>query len=315
MAKVDSLALENFRGIARCELHGLAPINLFIGRNNSGKSSVVEALARGLAYVVPQGQDVRGRTISGVWEQERGEPASHGDLVRAGAASAAVSLAGLVAANLRILRHGDSVRLEPHPRQSPDTFGFGEYLPGLDARDAQVEKMLWPRLLATREDRALADHLTTLFGTTVESLQLFDGDLMVVGKEQGLRLRVHGSGVRAALRMLMTVAAVRDGVMVIEELEAFQHPRSLEQLTAIVTRAQAERPVQFFVTTHSLECVRAFARAAVEVASGDESKSPLAVWYLSPDAAGVIEPRRLTASMGLGLDELGTDVRCLDEMR
>jgi hypothetical protein len=41
---IDSIRISGFRGIKYCELKGLDRINVFIGRNNSGKSSVLEAL-------------------------------------------------------------------------------------------------------------------------------------------------------------------------------------------------------------------------------------------------------------------------------
>ena len=39
-----SLKIENFRGISSLEVDGLARVNLFVGRNNCGKTSVLEAM-------------------------------------------------------------------------------------------------------------------------------------------------------------------------------------------------------------------------------------------------------------------------------
>src|SRR6266545_1340278 len=39
-----NLHIERFRGIAALDLDGLKPINLLVGRNNTGKTSVLEAL-------------------------------------------------------------------------------------------------------------------------------------------------------------------------------------------------------------------------------------------------------------------------------
>src|SRR5690349_24454482 len=41
---LNNLKIEHFRGINACELTNLSHINLLIGPNNSGKSSVLEAL-------------------------------------------------------------------------------------------------------------------------------------------------------------------------------------------------------------------------------------------------------------------------------
>ena len=42
--EVIKIIIENFKGIKRVELDPIKPINVLIGRNNSGKSSVLQAL-------------------------------------------------------------------------------------------------------------------------------------------------------------------------------------------------------------------------------------------------------------------------------
>jgi AAA15 family ATPase/GTPase len=44
MAFLERLKIENFRGIDSLEIDGLSKINLFVGKNNSGKTSILEAL-------------------------------------------------------------------------------------------------------------------------------------------------------------------------------------------------------------------------------------------------------------------------------
>ena len=40
----QTLEIENFRGIKKLEVKDLNSINIFVGKNNSGKSSILEAL-------------------------------------------------------------------------------------------------------------------------------------------------------------------------------------------------------------------------------------------------------------------------------
>jgi AAA15 family ATPase/GTPase len=44
MATLEYLKIENFRGFNSLEISGLSKINLFVGKNNSGKTSILEAL-------------------------------------------------------------------------------------------------------------------------------------------------------------------------------------------------------------------------------------------------------------------------------
>ncbi|MDY6994747.1 MAG: AAA family ATPase, partial [Pseudomonadota bacterium] len=40
----QSIKLENFRAFPFLEITGLKPVNLFVGRNNAGKTSILEAI-------------------------------------------------------------------------------------------------------------------------------------------------------------------------------------------------------------------------------------------------------------------------------
>ncbi|MBQ7750698.1 MAG: AAA family ATPase [Bacteroidales bacterium] len=41
---IESIKIDNFRGIHRCKIEGLTQVNLFFGKNNCGKSSLLESL-------------------------------------------------------------------------------------------------------------------------------------------------------------------------------------------------------------------------------------------------------------------------------
>lgn len=51
---IRSLQLENYRGFRHFEMHGLSRVNLIVGTNNAGKSSVLEAI-----HVVESPADIR----------------------------------------------------------------------------------------------------------------------------------------------------------------------------------------------------------------------------------------------------------------
>jgi len=51
---IKRLEIENFRGIAKGKIEGFSQLNIFIGKNNSGKSTILEALAIVLNYEMLQ---------------------------------------------------------------------------------------------------------------------------------------------------------------------------------------------------------------------------------------------------------------------
>lgn len=58
---ISSITISGFRGIKHCELNDLSEINILMGRNNSGKSSILEALylaSAAFKYEEPLGRDV-----------------------------------------------------------------------------------------------------------------------------------------------------------------------------------------------------------------------------------------------------------------
>jgi len=72
---LTSIELENYRGFARYRLGGLAQVNLLVGKNNCGKTSVLEA-----AHLIASGGDLgvltgtawqRGEVVVGVRDRER----------------------------------------------------------------------------------------------------------------------------------------------------------------------------------------------------------------------------------------------------
>lgn len=311
MALLQSLQVNDFRGVASCMLNGFGDVNVVIGRNNTGKSSLLEAMTLSFAFSEPI-PDVLGKAVQEVWSNARAEHQWPAGLVRAGAKACRVIVHGMPGGSAwgAALR-GDRLELDGSNARRM-TYPFGFFFPQ-HATNRDIERTLWPRLLSTRIDRDLAAQASKIFDAEVESLQILpDGALIVATPTTGIRLDAQGSGFRAALRLLMVAGAARGGVLVVEEPECHQHPSSLKRLAKALTDECLSHGTQLFVTTHSLECVRAFAEAAP--ASSDPTKAPAFItWGLAKSREGVVTGKRLTRETVLGLDEAGTDVRFMDE--
>ncbi|ADX84909.1 hypothetical protein SiRe_0834 [Sulfolobus islandicus REY15A] len=44
ISMINGLEIQNFRGIKYCKLEDLSQVNILVGRNNSGKSTILEAI-------------------------------------------------------------------------------------------------------------------------------------------------------------------------------------------------------------------------------------------------------------------------------
>lgn len=76
MTQLRSLKIENFRGIRRGQLDDLTDVNILVGKNNCGKTTVIEAMCRVASSEHPPlreagVRDLFGRTFAQIWSRIR----------------------------------------------------------------------------------------------------------------------------------------------------------------------------------------------------------------------------------------------------
>jgi hypothetical protein len=315
MSLVSAIEIRSFRGIAALKVARLGRVNVLVGKNNSCKSSLLEALSRGLSG--PSAEDVMHRNVHECWARSRDEDRPFvRDLLQVGASECAVRVSGAaIDAKYRLSLERQALRWDVEAaavREGKD-IPLGLFFPS-DAWNHKVETVLWRDLLQERGDRELAQAATDLFAETVDSLQMFPSGEIIVGLPRfGLRLDGQGSGFRAALRLLLVGRASKNGVLIVEEPECHQHAASLRRLAVALTKQAIDRNIQLFLSTHSLECVRAFAGAAAATPGEPGVEVPFSLFSLERQDDSGVSARWLSKETVLGLDESGTDVRFLDE--
>ncbi len=296
---LDAVEIHGFRGIGEGKLEGLQDVNFLVGRNNSGKTTVVEAISRAAHHVVAAmgaSADVLSRDRDEHWQSVRQDPTPyplelaqiHPDAARwnvtLSRGEAAYGLAYRAGASGPWSASGPGstsgpgiAQLEPFALCTDDATSDPSWLPFLagvttfrpaDGADRAVERTLWPLLISTRTDKILITALNHIYGTRIEQLQLLpDGRFMVLLPDKSLPLDAHGEGLRAAARCLMVLLAMRDTLLLLEEPESHQHPGSLERFAGAMCRIARTQNVQLVVTTHSAEAVRVFASGSAVVGS------------------------------------------------
>lgn len=314
--RLEWVKLQNFRGVREGEVRGLADVNVVIGRNNAGKSTLLEAIVRGadaLARAQNDAQDILGRQRDRLWAAVRSEPEvvpaelwHRADNTRPPAVEMLISQWAWVARGAWKL---PSTRTFDFAGGAPYAYDFARWVTLFrppDATNERIETQLWRQILATRQDKALAKSLSTIFSVDVEGLQLPpDGRMTLLFPDVGLPLDVQGDGMRAAVRCLMLLTVLRKTLFLVEEPECHQHPGSLQRFaTALCAQAKAQE-VQLILTTHSLECAQAFLDAAAA------AQSEGVVFHLALND-GVLEAKRLAADTFSTLRDSGLDPRFLD---
>lgn len=321
--RLESVTIKNFRGIREGEIKGLVDVNVLIGRNNCGKSTVAEAITNLARSPHGGGQpDPLGREVIAEWRRLRCDGNDRDlwyrhDVSEAIEILGRISDAGEVVRELGVSAQGGAglrpTRNEVNENPSnasaasslaflPSTFVFWPE----DGKNRNIENRVWVGLLGSRRDRLLTRAINDVFGTSAESITVTpDGRTMLLFAEIGLSLDVQGDGLRTAMRCLMALATRENTLMILEEPECHQHPASLRRFASVLCTLARDQGVQLLLTSHSMECVAAFMAAAEQV--GAEG----ATFHLKL-VDGSLESRKLDKDTVEGLLDTGLDVRNLD---
>jgi hypothetical protein len=330
MIRLKSLSIKNFRGIREGKIDNLTDVNVLIGRNNSGKTTVMEsAQLCGVDYGVSQ--DVLDRDLESYWAEVRNSNSADLKWYRQDKSNSFFIIGKVVDAskpgiertllcqsgaqpnvNADFSRAEQSAQIEESASEKLNKRQVFEFvrnrtvLRPRDTFDTKIEQEFWPRLLANRRDKALTATLNDVFGIKAESLQLLPGNQFVVlFDDYSVPLDSQGDGPRTSIRTLIVLAMMQDSLLMLEEPECHQHPGSMDRYALALCKLARTRHVQLIVSTHSAECARSFLKGA-EIAGSDS-----AIFHLTLND-GHQDARRLDPEAVATLNETGIDIRFLD---
>lgn len=312
---ISGLEFHHFRGIREGKIEGLAQVNVLIGPNGSGKSTILE----GLELLAQQWSDPD--LLSEHRSQRLPERRNERHLAEGlwygreiGSLRIAAQFNGQkfsVTMN-RGPNGGVGINAEPNPHQgqgvSPtlkDYFSRLLFLDGTRALSKKVEETLWDKAFLSGASRTLTKLFEKIYGLTVHNVTFTKGgDLLVDLDPLPLRLDDLGSGMRISFRILLAALCARASALLLEEFDAYQYKTSMAELARALCDVAAEKNVQLFLTTHSLESVHAFLEAAK-----DKGKEWLKVFPLSLETDGVLRTRGMPGEDARKLLDSGLDLR------
>ena len=80
-----------------------------------------------------------------------------------------------------------------------------------------------------------------------------------IGMDNLIPINIIGDGIRRIISILSAIAEKRDAIILIDEIENGLHYSALSTLWKAVFKIALANNVQLFITTHSYECIQAFA--------------------------------------------------------
>ncbi|MBR4251477.1 MAG: ATP-binding protein [Kiritimatiellae bacterium] len=360
---ISDFHVKGYRGFKHFELERLSRVNVLVGKNNAGKSSLLEAMqlfATGMAPRVVQGFAMRrgeigfggptredgsvemrhfffghqifdgGKIEFGTWNTRfetivaekpetvttslsEGETAYNGQFPGAryvletttfeqGSARVPIMEFYLTSEGLLLAARRNSVK---------NKAGQSLFL----LPDAQSSSMLaehWNKVFVGNQETSIVEALKIL-EPRVQSVAFLPSEQpaaktlpasiagIVVGLD-GEPTRVPlgslGDGMKHVLEIALGVVSMRDGMLLIDEVEAGLHYSAMKGLWRLIIKTAVANNVQVFASTHSLDCLRGLQVVQEEGMGGAEEivsihtinpEFPKATRYGTKEIPGIIK--------------------------
>ena len=292
---LTQLTVENFRGFRRLELKDLQAVNLIVGLNNAGKTSLLEAIALAATPKAIQGLPtlLRPKTKNpdkrfyrwlirdaGEAEEARISAPVHSDRIlrffRAPPPGNIFhqSMVAHRGESLFMIRDGSSTELRL------------QVISVLPRSSEEMVKHFGNAVRSREGERELHDILQTVVPriTRVRVDPVEEGNIIAVdiGLSESVPLSQARQGLYRLVAMLSELLGERPQVCIIDEIENGIHYSVMDQVWKGIAEISDRLGVQIFATTHSAECLEAAARVF-----GERSAYDLAVIQLYRAEEGV----------------------------
>ncbi|MDX2286554.1 MAG: AAA family ATPase [Bacteroidia bacterium] len=283
---LSSLHIRNFKCFEDLRIGSLARVNLITGKNNTGKTSLLEAV------YTASGKNNWYPVLS-----TRGEDINN-NLVERFDAFASLFFNRNILEEAFINEH--ALQLINNKTGKPYTLSeSNNYFEHLDCElrllsdlDSGPCKLVGSAALQMRELETLWDDaffLTPYEDTALQVLQQIEPDIekiglgktpggkrrfqvLLKGQKRPIPLMHLGEGMGRILGILLSIVGGENGILLIDEFENGLHYSVQRQVWEAVFRLAQALDVQVFATTHSRDCVEAFAAAANQPGFGQDAR-------------------------------------------
>ena len=267
---IDNLRIVNFRGFDDLNLEGLGAVNLIVGQNNCGKTSLLEAITLACSPSSLGDLPRLFRSIDGdpnkrfyPWLLKDGSENAMGEITAKGP-DLNQSLSFHQSKSSATPDHGkcifQSARLHAYARnrisdlrirvtsvlnRNPSELvrGFGDAVRPREGEELvhKILRKVDPRILRVRVD-------------PVEEGNIISVDL---GLSESIPLSQAGQGIIRLVAILSELIGEKPQVCIIDEIENGIHHAALKQVWRGLAEVSETLGVQVFATTHSKECLEA----------------------------------------------------------
>jgi len=266
---IKDLHIQNFWLFEDLQIKGLKLVNLIAGKNNTGKTALLEALriyaAKGDSSVVNNILNNRGMFVPG-------RSSSYEAIFHVKTSSEKQQDADFFVINeLRINRKeynisfNNSYSTRLNADKSADFPNDKCVFVPFSNGEAQLQP-IWDKIALTE----LEDEVIIILNETIDN-RIIRVDV----KENNTKVRLKdaktpvpiqslGDGVKRILLIAMALVSAKGQLLLIDEIESGLHHSVQEQLWELIFKYAAEWNIQTFITTHSEDTIRTFSYVAAK---------------------------------------------------
>lgn len=298
---LDSLEIQQFRIFRHLQIPRLGRVNLITGKNNVGKTCLLEALwlyaRRASPAVIWQILEARdeGRHPRNRSEEDAGEQTLAIKHLFYGRKDILESLEpikiGPISSRDRLLsvsvnwvkdHHALTVNLGDQEEQVRRLGWYGNIRPTameeiscvfVPAGGLGVLEGLWDEVVLTDLERDVLSSLRVI-APEVERVNFVGGKdywreeywripmAKIAGADSPIPLRSLGEGMNRLLGIALALANAKNGMLLIDEVDSGLHYTVQPDLWRLIFQTARRLNVQVFATTHSWDCIEGFQKAA-----------------------------------------------------
>ncbi|OGF65706.1 MAG: hypothetical protein A2Y62_10360 [Candidatus Fischerbacteria bacterium RBG_13_37_8] len=123
-----------------------------------------------------------------------------------------------------------------------------------------IEHNLWEYILSSGKKKSIISLFNKTYPLQINDIDYSPKGFYVTLQDEGYGIYLDnlGAGMRIGLRLIILLSLFKDTAVLLEEFDAYEHAESLKQIIDIIFQTSKENNLQFFITTHRMESLRAF---------------------------------------------------------
>lgn len=298
MQHLKQLNIENYRLFEKLEIPNLAQINLIGGRNNMGKTALLEAIrlwgSNGssslIRIILANRDDIYAN------EKDTLETLFYDALKKEKEPSIKINDLNIQARcddygrwDLNIDNRSFNIRTDSIQDEHIPLVSIREKLVYIPSSISYNNLRLWSAIDLTPKKAAVIEALKVI-DPKVKDLGIYgekSAKVLIEGESKPTPLKRLGDGINRILSIALALVTAEDNILLIDEFETGLHYTVQYKLWDLIFKLAKELNVQVIATTHSNDCIATFAEIAQKKANMNVSTQ---YFRLDRDKNGTIVP-------------------------